>query len=262
MSDGSLKMTQADGLATLSLNRPERGNAIDLDMAKRLMDAAIACSTDPAIRAVVLRAEGTTFCVGGDITSFVSAGDQLPKLLQEETSYLHAAVSLLARMRKPLITSIQGSAAGAGFSLAVLGDIVIAARAARFSLAYTGIGLTPDGGASWLLPRIVGLKRAQELILTNRRLDAEEAAREGLVTMVTDNDALESTTEEVARRIASGPSLAYGRAKALLVDSLQESLEAHLEREAALMVEGAHTQDAREGIAAFMEKRAAVFRGC
>lgn len=261
--DGSeLKLDRTDGLATISLNRPSVGNAIDLQLAKALLQAALACAGDPSIRAVILRAEGRIFCAGGDVGSFHAAGDELPALLIEETSYLHAAVSHLARMNKPLITSVQGAAAGAGFGLAILGDIVIAARSARFSAAYTQVGLSPDGGMSWLLPRIVGLKRAQELILTNRGLTAEEAAHEGLVTMVCEDEVLEATTLDVGKRLAAGPSLALGRAKALLMDSLQNSLEDHLAREATLIVEGARSNDGRAGIAAFVDRRAPTFRGC
>jgi 2-(1,2-epoxy-1,2-dihydrophenyl)acetyl-CoA isomerase len=181
--------------------------------------------------------------------------------LLEETALLHAAITRLARMQKPLITAIQGFAAGAGFSLAMLGDIVLASRSAQFTLAYTGIGLTPDGGTSWLLPRLVGLRRAQAMILLNPRLSAEQALTEGLVTEVVEDDLLYERAHAIARELAAGPSKAFGRVRELLLTSLNETLETHLEREAREISASAATKDGREGISAFLEKRTADFVG-
>ena len=171
-------------IATLTLDRPQAGNAIEIPMAREFMELAIRCEGDAAIRCVVLTGAGKLFCGGGDVAAFANAGDQLPEFLREITSYLHAGIAALARMDKPLVVAVNGSAAGAGIGLAIMGDVVLCDPAASFSLAYTGIGLTPDGGTTWLLPRLIGLRRAQELCLTNRKVRADEAASLGLVTRV------------------------------------------------------------------------------
>jgi len=230
-------------------------------MSRELLLAAIACDRDPAIRAVLLRSEGKLFCAGGDIGGFSGAGDKMSDLISEETAYLHAAVARFARMDKPLVTAVQGFAAGAGFSLAMLADIVLAGEAAQFTLAYTGIGLTPDGGASWLLPRLVGLRKAQELILTNARLSAEEALEIGLVTQVVANAELDAAARAWAVRLAAGPTKAFAHSRALLLSAFGKTLETHLEHEARGIVGCAAGADGREGIAAFLAKRKPDFGG-
>ena len=173
-------------IARIVLNRPESGNAIDLQMAQGLLRAALQCDADLSIRCVVLTGAGRLFCVGGDIGAFGSTPDKASTGLSELAGTLHMAIARLARMRKPLLVLVNGHAAGAGLSLAILGDIVLTVRAAHFTAAYTAIGLTPDGSMTWQLPRLVGLRRAQEMILTNRRVSAEEAERIGLVTRAVD----------------------------------------------------------------------------
>src|ERR1700756_1618329 len=177
-----ISLKREGAVATLTLDRPEVGNAIDIPMAREFMEQAIRCEGDAAIRCVVLTGAGKLFCGGGDVAAFANAGDQLPEFLREITSYLHAGIAALARMDKPLVVAVNGSAAGAGIGLAILGDVVLCDPAASFSLAYTGIGLTPDGGTTWLLPRLIGLRRTQEPCLTNRKVRAAEAARLGLGT--------------------------------------------------------------------------------
>jgi 2-(1,2-epoxy-1,2-dihydrophenyl)acetyl-CoA isomerase len=157
--------------------------------------------------------------------------------------------------------AVNGAAAGAGFSMAASGDLVLAARSAKFSMAYTAAGLVPDGSASWYLPRIVGVRRAQELMLTNRRLSAEEAMDWGIVTRVVDDESLADEAAALATQIAAGPTIAYGSVKRLLAASLQNPLEAQLELESQAISEAAVTQDGREGVAAFFAKRAATFGG-
>ena len=190
MSDASLLMERDGSVARLTLNRPAAANSINVALARALMEASIVCDEDDSIRCVLLTATGRMFCAGGDVTDFANAGEDVPKLLKEITSYLHAAIAHFARMNKPLVTAVNGPAAGAGFSLAMLGDLVLASRSAHFTLAYTAIGLSPDGGATWLLPRLVGLRRAQEMALTNRRLSADDAAAAGLITRAVDDASL------------------------------------------------------------------------
>lgn len=248
-------------VAVLTLNRPDTGNAIDLPMAQALADAAVACDRDRAIRSVLLRASGRFFCVGGSIDMFAEAGDAASSRLLELANLLHAAVSAFARMDKPLVTAVQGGAAGAGFSLAVLGDIALAGRSANLSLAYTAIGLTPDGGASWLLPRLTGLRRAQELLLLNPRLSADDARNAGLLTEVVEDDALDRRAMDLAHRLARGPTLAFARARALLLDSYANTLETHLAQEARAIADSAGSADGRAGVAAFISKQRASFEG-
>ena len=162
-------------------------------------------------------------------------------------------------MDAPIVVGVQGSAAGAGLGLAVGGDIVIAAESARFVVAYTKIGLNPDGGTSFLLPRLVGLRRAQEMTLMNTPVDAASACEMGLVTRVVADDALESEVAAAAQTLAAGARRAQGEAKRLLRTSFDESLALHLEAEAAAIVRSAERPDAREGISAFLEKRAPTY---
>lgn len=249
-----LLFEQEDSIARVTLNRPAAGNAFDVPLARALMEASLRCDQDEAIRCVILRAQGKLFCAGGDIGSFAQAGDSAPALLQELTGYLNLAIARLARMNKPLVTVINGPAAGAGIGLAVLGDIVLAARSAHFTLAHTAIGLSPDGGCSWLLPRLIGLRRAQDLILTNRRVSATEAVEMGLITRAVEDVDLEREATAMARDLAVTAS-ALGHARRLLAASFDTALETQLEAESRSIAELAGTREARERITAFLEKR-------
>lgn len=251
----SLLIERHGSVAVLTLNRPDVGNAIDVPLARALMEAAIACDDDDGVRCVVLAGKGRFFCAGGDVGAFAAAGDGAGALIAEITAYLHVAIARLARMGKPLVTAINGPAAGAGFSLAILGDIVLAARSAHFTLAYTAIGLTPDGGSTWLLPRLVGLRRAQELVLTNRRVVAEDAATLGLVTRVVDDAALAAETQALASDLATSATAALGQARRLLLGSFDSSLETQMELESRAIAEAARTPHGREGVRAFLGKR-------
>jgi 2-(1,2-epoxy-1,2-dihydrophenyl)acetyl-CoA isomerase len=164
-------------------------------------------------------------------------------------------------MRKPLITAINGPAAGAGLSLAILGDIAIAARSAHFTLAYPAIGLSPDGGSTWLLPRLVGLRKAQELALCNRRITAEEAAAMGLITRSVADDALAADVTKTTNALIASATGALGRTRQLLLSSFGATLESQMEEEARAIAESGRSADGREGIAAFLAKRTAHFTG-
>jgi 2-(1,2-epoxy-1,2-dihydrophenyl)acetyl-CoA isomerase len=257
--DDLITVRHEGAVAVVSLNRPAAGNAFDLATARAFFHAAIAVDCDSTVRAVLLRSEGKLFSAGRDINGFAGAGDRTPELLSEETGYLHAGIARLARMDKPLVIAVQGFAAGAGFSLAMLGDIVIAGEAAQFTLAYTGIGLTPDGGASWLLPRLVGLRKAQEMILLNTRLSATEALDAGLVTRVVPDADLATEAMKAAQFLATGPTRAFARSRELLLCSFEDSFETHLERESRGIVKSAASAEGKEGIAAFIAKRKPAF---
>jgi len=258
---GPLRFERSGGVARLTLNRPAVGNAINVPLARALMEAAIVCDEDDAIRCVLLSGAGRMFCAGGDVGAFAAAGDAIPSLLKELTAYLHMAIARFSRMGKPIVTAINGPAAGAGFGLAILGDIALASRAAHFTVAYTAIGLSPDGGSTWFLPRLVGMRCAQELIMTNRRVPADEAAGLGLITRVVEDEALVAESQALADRLAAGATVALGKSRNLLVESFSSSLESHMEAEARAIAEASRAPQGREGIKAFLEKRKPDF-GC
>ena len=254
MSETPVKFEREGAVAIVTLNRPTAGNSINSALSKALMEAAITCDEDDSIRCVLLTGEGRMFCAGGDVASFSEAGDQVPALLKELTAYLHMAIARFARMGKPLVVAVNGAAAGAGFSLAMLGDLVLASPSAKFTLAYGQIGLSPDGGASWLLPRLVGLRKAQEFALTPKVAGAQEAADIGLVTRVVEGELMEEA-KALAAQLSSSAIRAAGRTRNLFLASTSDTLETHLELEARTISASARDAEAREGIAAFLEKR-------
>ena len=261
MSYETLQFAVEDGVARITLDREKEANAMNLAMARDLMHAAIAVDEDPSVRAVLIDAKGRMFCAGGDLGSFKSSGDAMPGLLKEMTTYLHAGISRLARAGAPVIASVGGTAAGAGFSLMCATDLAICGESAKFTMAYTRAGLTPDGSSTYYLPRIIGTRRTLELMLTNRVLGAAEALEWGLVNQVVPDDQLAETSLGLAKQLASGATLALGTAKKLVLQSGSESLETQMELEARGIAAAAHTEDCKEGMAAFFEKRAAAFEG-
>lgn len=261
MSFETLLYETRDGVAYITLNREDAANAINLEMGRDLMLAALRCDEDPGVRAVLIRAKGKIFCAGGDLGSFSSAGEGMPRLLKELTTYLHAAISRFARMSAPVVAAVHGSAAGAGFSLACASDLLMCAESAKFTLAYTRVGLTPDGSSTYYLPRLIGTRRALELMLTNRVLSSQEALAWGLVNRVVADDQLAQESEGLARQLATGPTLAFGGVKQLLLSSANESLETQMEHEARAIADAARSSDAQEGIEAFFAKRRAKFNG-
>ena len=247
------------GVGRLTLARPDAGNAIDLELATELDAVTAAWANRDDVRVVVIRGEGPRFCVGGDLRAF-AAEDDLPVHLTEVTAHLHASLARLGRMRAIVVVGVHGSAAGAGFSLACSGDVVLAAASARFVLAYSAVGLTPDGSATWYLPRVVGLRRALDLALTNRAIDAAEAERLGLVSRVVADDALDDEVEAVVATLANGPASALAATKRLLRASGANALEQQLELETEALAAAAGSPDGHEGIEAFLAKRPADFR--
>lgn len=261
MAYETLRFEIRDRVARITLERPDRFNAMNLEMSRELMSLAIECGENPEIRAVLLTGAGKAFCAGGDLPSFRATGDGLARHVKEMTTYLHAAISRFAWMAPPLVVAVNGVAAGAGFSLALAADLAVAAQSARFTMAYTRAGLSPDGSSSYYLPRLVGLRRAMELSLTNRQLSAEEALDWGIVNRVVADEACLEQAEALAVELAGGATRAYGAVKKLLAMSFGDSLEGQLERETRSIAEMAHTADAREGIEAFCEKRPPSFAG-
>jgi len=248
-------------VAWITLNRPQVFNALNMKMAEELMHAAIACDEDPAVRCVVLTGAGKAFFAGGDLASFAAAGSRAPSLMKEMTTYFHGAISRFARMDAPLIAAVNGVAAGAGFSMMLACDLAIVAKSVKFTMAYTRAGLTPDGGSTYYLARAIGLRRATELALTNRTLSAEEGLAWGFVNRVVADADLMSEVGALAADLSAGPTKAFGGAKRLISTGLDQSLETQMELEARSIADMARTADGREGIAAFLAKRAAVFKG-
>jgi len=250
-----------EGVAQITLNRPEALNSINLDIARDLMYAILRCDEDPAIRAVVINGAGTLFSAGGDLKTFSAQKKNLPHYVKEASTYFHAAISRMTRMDPPVIAAVHGYAMGAGMSLAIACDMVIAAETARFMLAYTRVGLTPDGSATYFLPRAVGLKRALDLALTNRMFSAREALELGMVTRVVLEEDLLSEARAIATQLAAGPTRTYGASKRLLYNGWNETLETQMEQESQSIANIARTKDVHEGINAFLEKRPPKFKG-
>jgi 2-(1,2-epoxy-1,2-dihydrophenyl)acetyl-CoA isomerase len=249
------------GVAQITLNRPEALNSINLDMARDLMYAVLRCDEDPEIRAIVIHGAGSQFCAGGDLKTFAAQKERLPYYLKEVTTYLHAAVSRLIRMDSPVVAAVHGYAVGAGMGLAIACDVVVAAQSSRFNMAYTRVGLTPDGSSTYFLPRIVGLRRALELTLTNRMLSAQEALEWGIVTKVVKDEELLAQAQTFAKEFAAGAPKALGAAKRLLHSGWTETLETQMEHESQTIAAMSHTSDTLEGISAFLQKRSPKYKG-
>src|SRR6266849_6014314 len=256
-----LTLERHDGVATITLNRPDAFNALSLGLGRELFHAALEVDEDPAIRCVVVTGAGRAFCAGGDVKDFVDNLERIGVLVKELTTYLHGTVSRFCRSDKPVIMAVNGVAAGGGLSFALSGDLVVAAESARFTMAYSKIAATPDGSSSYFLPRLVGLRRAMELHYTNRVLSAREAMEWGLVNRVHPDAEFSGAVGALARELAQGPTLAFGRAKRLFHQSTQESLETQMELETQAIVQCGHTEDFRNGVVAFAKKQSVAFHG-
>lgn len=248
-----------DHIARIVLNRPDAGNAFNSELARELAEAAMACDLDPTVKVVLLSARGKIFCAGGDLKAFAGFGDEVTLRVKQLADDVHKAISIFARMDAPLVVAVNGSAAGAGFSLSIAGDIVIAADNAKFTMAYTAVGLSPDGSSTWYLPRLIGLRRAQELALTNRTLSATEALDWGLVTRIVPAADLEDAAMTLCRQLAAGPRAAQATVKKLFLSSPDNGLEAQMEIEGRAIARAAGMPDGVEGVRAFASGRKAVF---
>ena len=256
-----VRLSVDEGVATLTFNRPQVFNAMDADMMIQFRAAAELVQKDAAVRAVVLRGEGKAFLAGGDVALFHQRIKELPDVIVRWGREMHFAILALRRADKPVLASVQGACAGAGFSILCAADLAVVADNAYFSLAYTRIGASPDGGSSHFLPRLVGYKKAMELTLLSSTLDAATAKSLGLVNWVVPADQLAQETQRIARELAKGPTVAYGEAKRLMNQSFERSVETQMEEELAAFSRCAKTQDLAEGVAAFVEKRKPQFKG-
>ena len=250
-----------DAVATITLNRPDAYNALNLALARDVFHAILEADEDREVRCLLITGAGKAFCAGGDVKDFADNSDRIGVLIKELTTYLHGAVSRLARAQKPVIMAVNGVAAGGGMSFALSGDLVVATESARFTMAYSKIAAPPDGSSSYFLPRMIGLRRALELHYTNRVLSAREAMEWGLINRVHPDAEFPSAVAALARELAQGPTLAFGRAKLLFHQSTQESLETQMELEAQAIAACGHTEDFRNGVLAFARKQPVTFKG-
>jgi 2-(1,2-epoxy-1,2-dihydrophenyl)acetyl-CoA isomerase len=251
-----------DGLARITLNRPDKLNAFTASMLEAFNEALGAAADDDAVRAVLITGAGRAFCAGQDLGDrAVAPGDEAPDLGESLEHRYNPAVRLMRGMPKPVVVAVNGVAAGAGANLALAGDLVFAARSAKFIQAFARIGLLPDSGGTYFLPRALGTPRAMALSLLAEPLDAETAAEWGLIWAVVDDDALAEVAERTARDLAHGPTAGYAAIKAALNASPGNTLDAQLDLERDLQRGAGRTHDYAEGVRAFVDKRPPEFQG-
>lgn len=258
----SVECTVAEGIATIILNRPDARNGMNQEVADALYDIAIRLTHDKSVRAVLIEGRGPVFSVGGDVGVFAStAVEALPETLSRMAARYHDALGHFARLEVPVVCAVHGAVAGGALGLLYISDIVIASEKTKFALGFGSIGLTGDGGTSWFLPRLIGVRRAAELYFEDRVLDATEAAEWGLITRVVSAEDLTDNAASIARRLASGPTRAYGTMRTLFRRSATAERDAHLAEETAAVGRIAATFDATRAFRSFVTKQAPEFEG-
>ena len=259
MTSENLKFETVDGIAHIELQCSSERHTLSLPVLRELAESAARCEHDPQVRTVLLSAPGPYFSVGGDLEEFQAQGERLAEHLREASTWFHLVINRLAGLGCPVVAMVGGMAAGGALSLLCMADVVVCADTARFTFAYSRSGLSPDGGATWFLPRLVGRRRAFELLALNPVLTASEAERLGLVNRVVPDADLEEHGWALARALANGPLEAQGAIKHLLLASATNSLESQLELESRAIAEIGKGPEAAEGLRAFFEKRPAEF---
>jgi 2-(1,2-epoxy-1,2-dihydrophenyl)acetyl-CoA isomerase len=257
-----LLSADAEGVRTLTLNRPKAYNSMTVELKERLLAALRAAASDDSVRAVVLTGSGKAFCAGQDLKEHVGllqAGDPAP--LHTVSEHYNPIVRTIVEMPKPVIAAVNGPAAGAGAAFAYASDLRIAAGSANFLMAFANVGLGPDSGASWTLQRLIGYGRAAELMLLARTVDAEEALRLGLIGEVVPDEELAARAQKVAAKLANGPTVAYAKIKGVLTAAAESTLEEALAAEDAAQRALGATADHAEAVEAFVTKRKPVFQG-
>ena len=259
MSYETIILERKDGVATLTLNRPEKLNAINRKMIEELKSAVVEIAKDRDVRALVITGAGRGFCSGADIGDMVQAAAPIEN--RYWTQMRDKVILALTDLEKPVIAKVNGVAVGVGCSLALSADIIVASENANFSLIFSRIGLIPDGGSLFHLPRLVGPAKAKELIFTAKMVDAKEAERIGLINKAVPADELDNEVNMLAKQLAEGPTVAFGIAKKIINKGLTMDLSSVLECEAFGVIIAGTTEDAQEGVMAFLEKRKAEFKG-
>lgn len=255
-------LSVSEGVAHITLNRPEAANGMTIELLVALHDAVMSCHSDRTIRAVLLRGAGAHFCAGGDVRTFAAKGKDLPDYIRPATAHLQNVVGALSRLAPPVVAAVQGFAAGGGgLGLVCAVDFVVAAQSSKFLSGGTRVGMAPDAGVTVTLQRIVGFRRAMDILLTNPTLTAAQALDIGLVSRVVPDTELDDAALSLARQLAEGAPLALAATKRLLWNGLGSSFEACLPEEARTVSELSGTADAREGLAAVIEKRQPRFVG-
>lgn len=256
-----ITLEKKDGVALITLNRSEKMNVFNIESGKELLGALFDAGSDRRVRCIVITGSGKVFCAGGDIGLMRKVLDEGGDEMRLLPVYLHAIIAEVKRMEKPVLSAINGVAAGAGIGIALSADLVYASEKAKFVLAYGNIGLSPDGGATFFLARGMGYHRAMELMLTGKTLTPGEMLKLGLINGVIGGDDLLASVLETAGKVASGPTTAFARAKALFGSAFFDHVATQLERERQAIVRQFETADFREGVTAFLEKRPPKFPG-
>lgn len=258
----SLQVDDRDGVRTFTLNRPEAFNSLTVELKEALRDGLTAAAADSAVRAVVLTGAGKAFCAGQDLKEHVAAlRSNDPTPFRTVAEHYNPIVRAITSMPKPVIAAVNGMAAGAGASFAYACDLRVIAHSAKFLMAFATIGLSADSGASWTLPRLIGYGRAMELMLLAKPVTANQALSMGMVTEVVDDGTALSTAQELASRMATGPTTGYGRIKQALLTAAGADLEQALAEEDAAQSALGATEDHREAVDAFVAKRTPTFTG-
>lgn len=261
MSLAELRIDPERGIATVTVNRPQVLNAIDVPTARALLEAVRPLQNDPLVRCIVLRGSGRAFIAGGDLARFAEDFDRAAGVVDELLDALHPVIEILRGHDAPVLASVHGAVAGAGLSLMAACDLVVAAEGTRFLLAYDRIGASPDCGGTWFLPRLLGERRAAELMMLGETWDAETALRMGLVNRVVPAEGLEAMTESLAQRLASGPTRAYGAYKRLASQAYNRPLPIQLDLEREAFKAATRSADFRAGVQAFLGRGTPQFSG-
>jgi 2-(1,2-epoxy-1,2-dihydrophenyl)acetyl-CoA isomerase len=250
-----------DRVAHVRFTRPEGANAVNPAFSADFRQVMVAIEFDDDVKAVSVTAEGKVFCAGGDLKLFYEAGADVPSLAADMLIDYHGAIYKMNSIPKPFVAGVNGAAGGAGLSLMSAFDLVVSGESAKFTMAYTRAGVTPDGTSSYFVARHIGLRRMLDLTLTNRVLSAEEAEQWGLVNRVVPDTDVDSTTAQLAQQLAEGPAWATGHAKRVIYNGYESELAAAGEFEGVVIAQAMARHDGQEGIAAFAEKRKPDFTG-
>jgi len=258
----TVQLETIDSVLKLTLNDPASLNAMSASMAREMREAVrFACDPSQNFRCLVITGAGRAFCSGGNLGMMDGSRQDAETDPVSLSTHHHHVIKLLKSLPYPVITAVNGPAAGLGFSYALTGDLIVAAQSAFFLAAFRNVGVSPDGGLSWTLPKYIGWARAKELLLMGNRLSAEQALEWGLINRVFDDESFMAQTMKLAKEVAAGPTVALGAIRQLTWDGWDTSLEQHLDQEERVQLRTFASSDAREGAMSLMEKRAPVFTG-